>query len=119
MNLTISMDTVLNFLHSMALSTSNKRWLADHLYEEVRAEQKTASAVKVKKKLTEKEKDELFYSVAGAWKDGCQMRTFANFRWEVWGKEVFNDLFVWIICLFVSTPIKLNVKWTDLIKSIR
>ena len=68
MNLTISMDTVLNFLHSMALSTSNKRWLADHLYEEVRAEQKTASAVKVKKKLTEKEKDELFYSVAGAWK---------------------------------------------------
>lgn len=69
MNLTISMDTVLNFLHSMALSTSNKRWLADHLYEEVRAEQKTASAVKVKKKLTEKEQDELFYSVAGAWKD--------------------------------------------------
>lgn len=69
MNLTISMDTVLNFLHSMDLSTSNKRWLADHLYEEVRAEQKTASAVKVKKKLTEKEKDELFYSVAGAWKD--------------------------------------------------
>ena len=38
MNLTISMDTVLNFLHSMALSTSNKQWLADHLYEEVKAE---------------------------------------------------------------------------------
>jgi hypothetical protein len=31
MDLTISMNTVLNFLHSMALSTSNKRWLADHL----------------------------------------------------------------------------------------
>ena len=31
------MDTVLNFLHSMALSTSNKQWLADHLYEEVKA----------------------------------------------------------------------------------
>ena len=43
MNLTISMDTVLNFLHSMALSTSNKQWLADHLYEEVKAEQKAAS----------------------------------------------------------------------------
>ena len=69
MNLTISMDTVLNFLHSLALSTSNKRRLADHLYEEVMAEEKAASAVKVKKKLTEKEKDELFYSVAGAWKD--------------------------------------------------
>ena len=37
-DLTISMNTVLNFLHSMALSTSNKQWLADHLYEEVKAE---------------------------------------------------------------------------------
>lgn len=43
MNLTISMDTVLNFLHSMALSTSNKQWLADHLYEEVKAEKKIAA----------------------------------------------------------------------------
>lgn len=53
----------------MSLSTSNKRWLADHLYEEVRAEEKNVSVVKSKKKLTEKEKDNLFYSVAGAWKD--------------------------------------------------
>ena len=53
----------------MALSTSNKRWLADHLYEEVRAEEKAAPIVRSKKKLTEKEKDELFFSVAGAWKD--------------------------------------------------
>ena len=43
MDLTISMDTVLNFLHSMALSTSNKQWLADHLYEEVKAERKAAT----------------------------------------------------------------------------
>lgn len=69
MDLTISMNTVLNFLHSMALSTSNKRWLADHLYEEVRAEENAAPIVRSKKKLTEKEKDELFFSVAGAWKD--------------------------------------------------
>ena len=69
MELKISMNTVLNFLHSMPLSTSNKRWLADHLYEEVKAEEKAASMGKAKKKLTEKEKDELFYSVAGAWKD--------------------------------------------------
>ena len=69
MNLTISMNTVLNFLHSMSLSASNKRWLADHLYEEVRAEEKAAPIVRSKKKLTEKEKDELFFSVAGAWKD--------------------------------------------------
>ena len=43
MNLTISMNTVLNFLHSMSLSTSNKKWLADHLYEEVRSEQEAAA----------------------------------------------------------------------------
>ncbi len=43
MELTISMNTVLNFLHSMALSTSDKQWLADHLYEEVKAERKTAA----------------------------------------------------------------------------
>lgn len=69
MNLTISMNTVLNFLHSMSLSTSNKRWLADHLYEEVKAEEKATSVGKAKRKLTEKEKDEQFFSVAGAWKD--------------------------------------------------
>lgn len=44
MDLTISMNTVLNFLHSMALSTSNKQWLADHLYEEVKAERKAAAS---------------------------------------------------------------------------
>ena len=37
------MNTVLNFLHSMSLSTSNKKWLADHLYEEVRSEQEAAA----------------------------------------------------------------------------
>ena len=45
MNLTISMNTVLNFLHSMSLSTSNKKWLADHLYEEVRSEQEAEARV--------------------------------------------------------------------------
>ncbi len=69
MDLTISMDTVLNFLHSMALSTNNKRWLADHLYEEVRAEEKAASEIKAKRNLTEKEKDELFEQMVGSWKD--------------------------------------------------
>jgi hypothetical protein len=37
------MNTVLNFLHSMSLSTSNKLWLAEHLYEEVKAEKKAAA----------------------------------------------------------------------------
>ena len=44
MDLTISMNMELNFLHSMALSTSNKQWLADHLSEEVKAERKAAAA---------------------------------------------------------------------------
>lgn len=65
MNLTISMNTVLNFLHSMSLSTSNKRWLA----EEVKAEENASAIAKTKRKMTEKEKDEQFFSVAGAWKD--------------------------------------------------
>lgn len=46
MNLTISMNTVLNLLHSMPLTTSNKQWLADHLYEEVRAEEAAIQAAK-------------------------------------------------------------------------
>lgn len=65
MNLTISMNTVLNFLHSMSLSTSNKRWFA----EEVKAEDNASAIAKTKRKMTEKEKDEQFFSVAGAWKD--------------------------------------------------
>lgn len=38
MNLTISMNNVLNFLHSMPLTATNKKWLADHLYDEIKAE---------------------------------------------------------------------------------
>ncbi len=33
------MHTVLAILHSMSLSTSNKRWLAEHLFDEVRNEE--------------------------------------------------------------------------------
>ena len=40
MNLTISMNTVLNFLHALELSTSQKQWLADKLYEEMNTERK-------------------------------------------------------------------------------
>lgn len=40
MEATVSMDAVLDFIHSMALSTSNKQWLADHLNAEIKAEQK-------------------------------------------------------------------------------
>ena len=40
MDMTITMDNILNLLHSIPLTTSNKQWLADHLYEEVMAEKK-------------------------------------------------------------------------------
>ena len=40
MNLTISMNTVLNLLHALELSTSQKQWLADKLYEEMNTERK-------------------------------------------------------------------------------
>lgn len=43
METTISMNTVLNILHSMSLSTSNKRWLAEHLFDEVRTEENAES----------------------------------------------------------------------------
>ena len=69
MNLTISMETVLKFLHSMSLTTSNKRWLADHLYEEVKAEENTVPVSNSKKRLTEKQKDELFEKLVGSWRD--------------------------------------------------
>ncbi len=42
MDLNISMNKVLSMLHSMSLSTSNKQWLADHLYDEVRKERALA-----------------------------------------------------------------------------
>ena len=38
MNTTIVMNNLLSLIHSMALTTSNKEWLAAHLYEEVKAE---------------------------------------------------------------------------------
>ncbi len=38
MNTTVVMNNLLNLIQSMALTTSNKQWLADHLYEEIKAE---------------------------------------------------------------------------------
>lgn len=50
MNTAIVMDNLLSLINSMALSTSNKQWLADHLYEEVRSESSTVNvAAKAKK----------------------------------------------------------------------
>ncbi len=44
MDITVSLDTILNFLHSFSLSADNKKWIADHLYEEAKEEMKNISA---------------------------------------------------------------------------
>ena len=38
MNTTIVLNNLLNLIRSMALTTSNKEWLANHIYAEVKAE---------------------------------------------------------------------------------
>lgn len=37
-NVLLNMDSLLSFIHSLSLSTSNKRWLAEKLLEETREE---------------------------------------------------------------------------------
>jgi len=40
MNVTMSMNNVLNIVHAMALTTNNKKWLGERLIEEAKAETK-------------------------------------------------------------------------------
>lgn len=42
-NATVSMTSLLDFIHSMSLSARNKQWLADRLYAETREEAAQAS----------------------------------------------------------------------------
>ena len=49
MNTTIVMNNLLTLIQSMALTTSNKEWLADHLYEEVKAEKRQNGWPKVRR----------------------------------------------------------------------
>ena len=44
MNVTISMDNVLNILHAMALTSSNKQWLGERLLREAQAETASVEA---------------------------------------------------------------------------
>ena len=45
MNTTIVLNNLLSLIRSMPLTTSNKEWLANHLYEEVKAEKLRKTAV--------------------------------------------------------------------------
>ena len=69
MDVTISLDSILNFLHSFSLTADNKKWIADHLYEEAKAEEKVIHTIKNKRKMSDKERDELFEKMVGAWKE--------------------------------------------------
>jgi hypothetical protein len=40
-NVSLNMDSLLSFIHSLSLSTNNKRWLAEKLLEETREEVQT------------------------------------------------------------------------------
>lgn len=43
MNVTISLDSLLSFIHSLSLDTGNKRWLGEKLLEEARQEEAKAT----------------------------------------------------------------------------
>ena len=43
MEVTTTLDSILNFLHTFSLSADNKKWIADHLYEEAKEEMKDIS----------------------------------------------------------------------------
>ena len=45
MDTTIVLNNLLSLIRSMPLTTSNKEWLADYLYEEVKAEKRQKAAV--------------------------------------------------------------------------
>ena len=45
MDTTIVLNNLLSLIRSMPLTTNNKEWLADHLYEEVKAEKLQKAAV--------------------------------------------------------------------------
>lgn len=59
MKATISLDGILSFIHSLSLSSSNKRWLGEKLIEE--AQRETAKQ--------EQSYADFIESMCGAWKD--------------------------------------------------
>ncbi len=59
MKATVSLDGILSFIHSLSLSTNNKKWLAEKLLEEVERENAQ------KDEYTEKMLNKHF----GSWKD--------------------------------------------------
>lgn len=54
----VSLDGILTFIHSLSLTSSNKKWLAERLFEEAKKEQSHTDRT-----------DEMLDKHFGAWKD--------------------------------------------------
>ena len=64
----LSLNNLWSYLQGLTLTTSNKKWLADHLYAAVRAESEAAKAEdksSVASILTEEELPEIVRSLSG------------------------------------------------------
>ncbi len=85
MNTTILMDNLLSLIHSMALSASNKQWLADHLYEEVRSETAAVSVetpVRKTRKLQIDPRVKEMFKGASIPKDFDEKKAYADYLCE-------------------------------------
>ncbi len=78
MRATMSLDGVLAFIHSLSLSTSNKRWLGEKLLNE--AQQEASSRVQ--------SYDEFINSMCGAWND--DPRTTEEIMDDIHNARQFN-----------------------------
>ena len=62
----ISLNNLWSYLQGLALTANNKRWLADHLYEEVKEEERESlKAPRTHVLLTENELPEIVRSLIG------------------------------------------------------
>lgn len=56
MDVTVSMDSILNFINSMSLSANNKEWLGRHLIEEAKGEKERMNDKVAVNTMTEEER---------------------------------------------------------------
>lgn len=79
------MNNLLNLIQSMSLSASNKRWLADHLYEEVKAEEKpvvrTKTSIK-KRKMKIDPRVEMMFQGTSLPEDFDERKAYGDYLYE-------------------------------------
>ena len=65
---TISLNNLWSYLQGLTLTTSNKKWLAEHLYEDIRKEERVEHPIKElapSAMLTEEELPDIVRSLSG------------------------------------------------------